>query len=257
MLVHLVVHAVAVSENLHRLPCLLLGVAEDHPHLLRALLAQPRGLLGEAEVLPVARILGGGVRWDRAHSRREREPLECCVFTPEGAVHVALEVVEFVDVQPALDVVHDLIEEVLLRRTPLPIRCLGAHDGFFDENEVGLRERKRGGLPRGFPRERDVDLVLLQKIPEHAHGVVLVAPAVELLLHWVGFWERLRQPLEERLELVGEGPVPKVVHESCDLDAEDVDVVDPEIRLRLLDLSRHLGRLVRDAQRVLEARVRR
>ena len=26
----------------------------------------------------------------------------------EGAIHIALEVVEFVDVQPALDVVHDL-----------------------------------------------------------------------------------------------------------------------------------------------------
>ena len=155
------------------------------------------------------------------------------VVGPEDSERVPREVVELVDVEAGAARVHEVDEEALglgpaARGREWLVRVQAANEDTH-ERDVGGEGRRK--VAHGVVGEDTVQ-------ESNAHG--LVRPAVA----------------DELFKEVGEGAVAEVVHESGDLDAEHVVVVDAG-RVEPLQVARGDTAQVRDAERVFSAGVRR
>ena len=158
----------------------------------------------------------------------------------------AHQVVELVHVQAAVDVVHDVVQERLPRPAPAPLRP--AVDHLLHEDEVLLRQAP-------VRLRRHVDAVGADRVPEHPHRHLLVAPGGERGALAGARRVLQREAMGDALELVAEGAVAEVVTQAGEHDAEAVPLRDQQTVLLFLNAAHELAGSVGYAKGVLKPRV--
>ena len=199
-------------------------------------------LLESQDALAAVRVALGRAH----HPREEHEAVRIEAAGDAELPRIAHEIVELVDVDPAALVRDDLRQPVLVgvaarRRRRRAARAGLVVDHLLDERDVARRQARL--------LERAHQVVLLDEVVEQPRREALVARRRAQALGAPGVGE-------EVLEHVGAGSVAEVVAQPRELHAEDVAVVDAELRLLLAQPARELAAEVRRADGVLEAVVR-
>mmetsp|Transcript_11056 Transcript_11056/g.35223 ORF Transcript_11056/g.35223 Transcript_11056/m.35223 type:complete len:340 (+) Transcript_11056:587-1606(+) len=178
-----------------------------------------------------------------AHHATARDELEelAVVAVHTRAAHVALEVVELVDVQPALAVVDDVVEEAWARPGGTAGVARSADRGLDAEDHL-LDSREIPHVIQAVVVEADA--VGREQVVEKHDRALLVRPAADA-----------HGGEDEAVEDVRERPVAQVMAQARNLDAEQVGAGQAQLGLVDHEAAHPLPCEVAHPDRVLEARV--